>query len=175
MSDHYLKRLPKITTLIFDIDGVLTDGIVTIMPNGDQLRSLNSKDGFAIQLAVRKGFKICVITGGNSENIKMRLAKMGVTDVYLNIAQKIDTYDDIKVMYDLKDEEIMYMGDDLPDYEIMQQVGIPACPQNAAREIRDISKYISDQDGGKGCVRDIIEKVLRAQGKWMTDKSDLTW
>lgn len=175
MSDHYLKRLPKITTLIFDIDGVLTDGIVTIMPNGDQLRSLNSKDGFAIQLAVRKGFKICVITGGNSENVKMRLAKMGVTDVYLNIAQKIDTYDDIKVMYDLKDEEIMYMGDDLPDYEIMQQVGIPACPQNAAREIRDISKYISDQDGGKGCVRDIIEKVLRAQGKWMTDKSDLTW
>lgn len=175
MSDHYLKRLPKISTLIFDIDGVLTDGIVTIMPNGDQLRSLNSKDGFAIQLAVRKGFKVCVITGGNSENIKMRLAKMGVTDVYLNIAQKIDTYDDIKVMYDLKDEEIMYMGDDLPDYEIMQQVGIPACPQNAAREIRDISKYISDQDGGKGCVRDIIEKVLRAQGKWMTDKSDLTW
>lgn len=175
MSDHYLKLLPKITTLIFDIDGVLTDGIVTIMPNGDQLRSLNSKDGFAIQLAVRKGLKVCVITGGNSENIKMRLAKMGVTDVYLNIAQKIDTYDDIKVMYDLTDEEIMYMGDDLPDFEIMQQVGIPACPQNAAREIRDISKYISDQDGGKGCVRDIIEKILRAQGKWMTGKSDLTW
>lgn len=175
MSNHYLKLLPKITTLIFDIDGVLTDGIVTIMPNGDQLRSLNSKDGFALQLAVRKGLKVCVITGGNSENIKMRLAKMGITDVYLNIAQKIDTYDDIKVMYDLTDDEIMYMGDDLPDYEIMQTVGIPACPQNAAREIRDISKYISDQDGGKGCVRDIIEKVLRSQNKWMNNKSDLTW
>jgi 3-deoxy-D-manno-octulosonate 8-phosphate phosphatase (KDO 8-P phosphatase) len=175
MSNHYLKLLPKITTLIFDIDGVLTDGIVTIMPNGDQLRSLNSKDGFALQLAVRKGLRICVITGGNSGNIKMRLAKMGITDVYLNIAQKIDTYDDIKVMYDLNDSEIMYMGDDLPDYEIMQTVGIPACPQNAAREIRDISKYISDQDGGKGCVRDIVEKVLRSQSKWMTNKSDLTW
>ena len=175
MSNHYLKLLPGITTIIFDIDGVLTDGIVTLLPNGDQIRSLNSKDGFALQLAVRKGLKVCIITGGRSENVKMALNRMGVEDVYLSVSNKIDTYDDIKVMYDLTDDEIMYMGDDLPDYEIMSQVGIPACPNNAAREIRDISKYISDQDGGRGCVRDIIEKVLRAQRKWMNSKEDLSW
>ena len=175
MSNHYLQILPKITTLIFDVDGVLTDGMVTLLPNGDQVRSLNSKDGFALQLAVRKGLRICIITGGNSENVKMRLSRMGITDIYLKVYKKIDTYDDIKVMYDLTDEEILYMGDDLPDYEVMQQVGIPTCPNNAAREIKDISKYISDQDGGRGCVRDIVEKVLRAQGKWATNPSDLTW
>tara|TARA_R110002050_G_scaffold200591_1_gene335473 strand:- start:12547 stop:13074 length:528 start_codon:yes stop_codon:yes gene_type:complete len=175
MSNHYLKLLPKITTLIFDVDGVLTDGIVTLLPNGDQIRSLSSKDGFAIQLAVRKGFRVCIITGGNSENVKLAMKRMGVEDVYLRISNKIDTYDDVKVMYDLTDEEIMYMGDDLPDYEVMQQVGIAACPNNAAREIRDISAYISDQNGGKGCVRDIIEKVLRSQGKWMSNSKDLSW
>jgi len=175
MSNHYLQLLPKITTLIFDVDGVLTDGMVTLLPNGDQVRSLNSKDGFALQLAVRKGLRVCIITGGNSENVKMRLSKMGITDIYLRVFKKIDTYDDIKVMYDLTDEEILYMGDDLPDYEVMQQVGIPTCPNNAAREIKDISKYISDQDGGHGCVRDVVEKVLRAQGKWATNPSDLTW
>lgn len=175
MSNHYLKLLPKITTMIFDIDGVLTDGMVTLMPNGDQLRSLNSKDGFGLQLAVRKGMRVCVITGGNSENVKMRLEKMGITDIYLRVREKIQTYDDIKIMYDLKDEEIMYMGDDLPDFEIMQQVGLPACPNNASREIKDISKYISDQDGGKGCARDIIEKTLRSQKKWMTEPNDYSW
>jgi 3-deoxy-D-manno-octulosonate 8-phosphate phosphatase (KDO 8-P phosphatase) len=175
MSNHYLQLLPKITTLIFDVDGVLTEGMVTLLPNGDQVRSLNSKDGFALQLAVRKGLRVCIITGGNSENVKMRLSKMGITDIYLRVFKKIDTYDDIKVMYDLTDEEILYMGDDLPDYEVMQQVGIPTCPNNAAREIKDISKYISDQDGGRGCVRDVVEKVLRAQGKWATNPSDLTW
>lgn len=175
MSDHYLKLLPKITTLIFDVDGVLTDGTVTIMPDGEQLRSLSSKDGFAIQLAIKKGFRICVITGGNSEAVRQALKRLGIEDVYLKVAKKIDCYEDIKVMYDLEDSEIMYMGDDLPDYDVMKLVGIAACPQNAAREILDISKYISDADGGKGCARDIIEKVLRAQGKWMQGSSDLSW
>lgn len=175
MSNHYLQLLPKITTLIFDVDGVLTDGMVTLLPNGEQLRSLNSKDGFALQLAVRKGLRVCIITGGNSENVKIRLSKMGITDIYLRILKKIETYDDIKVMYDLTDDEILYMGDDLPDYEVMQQVGIPTCPNNAAREIKDLSNYISDHNGGHGCVRDIVEKVLRAQGKWATNPTDLTW
>lgn len=175
MSEHYLKLLPKISTLIFDVDGVLTDGTVTVMPNGEQLRSLSSKDGFAIQLAIRKGLRICIITGGNSQSVKQALQKLGIEDVYLKVARKIDTYDDIKVMYDLKDEEIMYMGDDLPDYEIMKTVGISACPSNAVREILDISKYISDSPGGKGCARDIIEKVMRAQKMWMENTNDLTW
>jgi len=175
MSNHYLQLLPKITTLIFDVDGVLTDGMVTLMPNGDQVRSLNSKDGFALQLAVRKGLRICIITGGNSENVKKRLSLIGIKDIYLKVYKKIDTYDDIKVMYDLTDEEILYMGDDLPDLEVMQQVGIPTCPNNSAREIRDVATYISDKDGGKGCVRDIVEKVLRSQKKWATQPSDLTW
>jgi 3-deoxy-D-manno-octulosonate 8-phosphate phosphatase (KDO 8-P phosphatase) len=175
MSDHYLKLLPNISTLIFDVDGVLTDGMVTIMPNGEQLRSLSSKDGFAIQLAIRKGLRICIITGGNSDAVKQALKRLGIEDVYLKVANKIDCYDDIKVMYDLEDSEIIYMGDDLPDYEVMKTVGLPACPQNAAREILDISKYISDFDGGKGCARDIIEKVLRSKGLWMENSSDLTW
>ena len=175
MSEHYLKLLPQISTLIFDIDGVLTDGTVTIMPNGEQVRALNSKDGFAIQLAIRKGLRVCVITGGSSESVKTALQRLGIKDVYLKVSNKIDTYDDIKVMYDIEDNEIMYMGDDLPDYEVMKVVGIPACPNNAAREILDISKYISDQSGGKGCVRDIIEKVLRAKGMWMKNSEDLTW
>lgn len=160
---------------MFDVDGVLTDGMVTLLPNGEQLRSLNSKDGFALQLAVRKGYRICIITGGNSENVKSRLAKMGITDIYLRVSQKIDTYDDIKVMYDLKDEEIIYMGDDLPDFEIMKKVGIASCPSDAAREIKDICQYISDQKGGSGCARDIIEKVMRAQGNWANNPEDLTW
>ncbi len=175
MSEHYLKLLPQINTLIFDVDGVLTDGSVTIMPNGEQIRSLNSKDGFAIQLAIRKGLRVCVITGGSSESIKQALMNWGIEDVYLKVSNKMDTYDDIKVMYDLKDEHIMYMGDDLPDYEVMKAVGIPACPNNAAREILDISKYISDRAGGKGCVRDIIEMVLRAQKMWMDNTNDITW
>jgi 3-deoxy-D-manno-octulosonate 8-phosphate phosphatase (KDO 8-P phosphatase) len=145
------------------------------MPNGEQLRSLNSKDGFAIQFAIRKGLRICVITGGNSEAVKSALNRLGIEDVYLKVSKKIDCYDDIKVMYDLEDNEIMYMGDDLPDYQVMTAAGIPACPRNAAREILDISKYISDADGGKGCARDIIEKVLRAKGLWMEDLNELTW
>jgi 3-deoxy-D-manno-octulosonate 8-phosphate phosphatase (KDO 8-P phosphatase) len=160
---------------MFDVDGVLTDGMVILMPNGEPVRALNSKDGFAIQLAVKKGFRVCIITGGHSEMVKKRLEFMGVKDVYLRVFNKIDTYDDIKVMYDLNDDEIMYMGDDLPDYEVMSKAGIAACPQNAAREIKDICHYISDFKGGEGCARDIIEKVMRAQGKWMTGPKDLTW
>ena len=175
MSEHYLRLLPNISTLIFDVDGVLTNGMVTIMPNGEQIRSLSSKDGFAIQLAIRKGLRICVITGGSSQSVKSALQDLGIQDVYLKVSNKIDTYDDIKIMYDLKDEEIMYMGDDLPDYEVMKTVGIPACPSNAAREILDISKYISDQKGGEGCARDIIEKVLRAKKMWMENTNDLSW
>lgn len=175
MSEHYLKKLANITTLIFDIDGVLTDGMVTILPNGEQVRNLNSKDGFALQLAVKKGLRVCIISGGNSENIKMRLTAMGINDVYLRIKEKISTYEDILVMYDLRHEEVLYMGDDLPDYEVMKNVGLSACPADAAREIKDIAAYISDAKGGSGCVRDVIEKVLRAQNKWMTNSTDFQW
>lgn len=172
---HYLEKLKNITTLVFDIDGVLTDGMVTIMPNGDQVRALNSKDCFAIQLAVKKGMRVCVITGGNSENVKQRLQALGVNDVYLRVKDKLPTLEDILVMYDLSADEVMYMGDDLPDFEVMERVGIPACPSDAAREIRDIATYISDAKGGNGCARDIIEKTLRAQRKWITNPTDIQW
>lgn len=175
MSEHYLRKLANISTLIFDVDGVLTDGMVTLLPNGEQVRNLNSKDGYAIQLAVKKGLRICIISGGNSENVKMRLESMGVKDVYLRIKEKMTTYEDILVMYDLKHEEVLYMGDDIPDYEVMKHVGIPTCPSDAAREIKDIATYISDAKGGEGCARDVIEKVLRAQKKWMTNSEDLQW
>lgn len=173
MSNHYLRLLPKISTLIFDVDGVLTDGKITIMPNGDQIRKLNAKDGFAIQLAIKKGLRICIISGGHAVSVKMALERLGIEEVYMGVKDKLACYNDIKVMYDLQDEHIMYMGDDLPDYEVIQQVGVGCCPNDAAREILDISKYISDRDGGKGCVRDIIEKVLRAKGEWMSHSNDI--
>lgn len=175
MSNHYLQKMPRITTVILDIDGVLTDGMVTLLPNGEQVRNLNSKDSFAIQLAVKKGIRICVISGGNSENIKLRLNQMGVSDVFLRIKNKLQTFEDICTMYDLQPEKVMYMGDDLPDYEVMTQVGIATCPSDAAIEILDLASYISDHKGGQGAVRDILEKLLRAKGEWMKSKSDFQW
>ena len=162
----YPENLTDITTFIFDIDGVLTDGSVILEPTGEQTRTMNIKDGFALQLAVKRGFKVAIISGGKNEIVRKRFTGLGIHDVYMGAADKWDSFDELKLTYDLKSEEIAYMGDDVPDYEIMSKIGLPTCPNDAATEIKTISQYISPINGGKGCVRDIIEKVMRAQDKW---------
>ena len=175
MKEHYLKSLPKIKGLVFDIDGVMTDGTVTIFPSGEMVRQLNVKDGYAIKTASLKGLKVGVVTGGKNLQMKDRLLDLGVHDVYLSSANKPEKLEEFCLAHDLKPEEILYMGDDLPDYEVLQSVGIATCPKDAAHEIREICSYISPFEGGKGCVRDVIEKVLRTQDKWFNEQSDFQW
>jgi 3-deoxy-D-manno-octulosonate 8-phosphate phosphatase (KDO 8-P phosphatase) len=163
---NFKEKMKSITTFVFDVDGVLTDGTVILLPGGDQARRMNIKDGYALQLAVKQGYNICVITGGRSETVKERLKGLGITDVYLNVSDKPDRLEDYIFSNDLKYEEMLYMGDDMPDYEAMKKVFLPVCPYDAAPEIKSICDYISPHTGGNGCVRDIIEQVMKIQGKW---------
>ena len=162
----YPENLKNISTFIFDIDGVLTDGSVILEPSGDQTRTMNIKDGYALQLAVKRGYKVAIISGGKNEIVRKRFSGLGIHDVFMGASKKLDSFDELKLTYGLENEEIAYMGDDIPDYEIMSKIGLPTCPNDAATEIKQISQYISPILGGKGCVRDIIEKVMRAQDKW---------
>lgn len=163
---NFKEKLTQIKTLLFDVDGVLTNGTVLVMPNGEIVRNLNSKDGYAIQLAVKKGYRIAIITGGNSESVKKILMELGIKDVFLSQRNKLECYENYILEHKLKESEILYMGDDLPDYDVMKRVGIAACPNNSAHEIKEISIYISNRNGGEACVRDIIEQVMRSQDTW---------
>lgn len=166
MEISYKQLLPNITTLIFDVDGVLTNGIVTIMPDGEMIRNMNIKDGYALKSAVNAGFNVCIISGGTNEGVRTRLANLGIKDIYLGAHDKIKQYNELVEKYNLKPENVLYMGDDVPDFPVMKLVGMPCCPNDAAREIQQASKYISDKKGGEGCVRDVIEQIMRVQGKW---------
>ncbi len=163
---NFKQRLTKITTLMFDVDGVMTDGKVLVMESGEMVRNMNSKDGYALHLAVQKGYRIVIITGGNNVAVKNALSKTGITDIFINQHDKLQCYKDYIYSNNLTDEEILYMGDDLPDWEVMKRVGVAVCPNNSATEIKEICQYISALKGGEGCVRDIIEQVLRVQGNW---------
>ena len=167
--------LNKIRAIIFDIDGVLSAETITMGPDGMPLRTVNIKDGYAIQLAMKLGFRIIIITGANTPSVRVRYEGLGVEDVCLGCAVKIETYDSLLAKYGLTDEEVMYMGDDIPDLEIMRRVGCPVCPKDACPEIRDVSLYVSDRKGGYGCGRDVIEQVLRAQGKWVMNAKAFGW
>lgn len=171
---NFKELLPKINTFIFDIDGVLTNGMVMIMPDGDQLRQMNIKDGYALQYAVKKGYNIAIISGGSSETVRKRLNGLGITDVFLKASNKIEIFDNYLKDKNIATENVLYMGDDIPDYPVMKKSGVATCPKNAAIEIKNISHYISDKNGGEGCVRDIIEQVLRCQGNWF-DNDAHTW
>lgn len=164
--ENFKQKLPRIKTLLFDVDGVLTNGQVFLMENGEFLRNMNSKDGYALQLAVRKGYRIAMITGGSSQIIKKALHGLGIQDVFLSQHDKLQCYKDYINEHSLNEGEILYMGDDLPDYEVMKRVGVATCPYNSATEIKEICLYISNRNGGEGCVRDIVEQVLRSQGNW---------
>ena len=162
------KPLQHITTFIFDYDGVMTDGTVYMDSNGDPLRTSNVKDGYALQLAGKLGFHLAVISGAVVTNITKRLNALGVRDVFTGIPDKVVKLEEYMKQYGLKPEEIVYVGDDIPDMKVMRRVGVAACPADAAPEIRQICHYVSECPGGRGCVRDIIEKTLKVQGKWMT-------
>jgi 3-deoxy-D-manno-octulosonate 8-phosphate phosphatase (KDO 8-P phosphatase) len=172
MSSGYLKTLEKITTFIFDVDGVLTNGSVFLLPGGEPIRVMNIKDGYALQLAVKRGYNIAIISGGKSEEVRKRFNNLGIQDVFLGADDKLSAYKEYILTYNLSSEEILYMGDDIPDIEVMQRVALPACPSDAATEIIQCSKYISALKGGEGCVRDIIEKVMKVQGKWFDSEND---
>jgi len=165
-NKSYKEYLEHITTFIFDVDGVLTDGTVTIMTNGDMLRRMNIKDGYALKTAVDAGFNVCIISGGSNLGVQKRLEGLGITDIYLGAHHKIDQLNDYTNQHNIDLKNVLYVGDDIPDYPVMKLVGLPCCPQDAAPEIKAISKYISHKLGGKGAVRDVIEQVLKVQGKW---------
>jgi 3-deoxy-D-manno-octulosonate 8-phosphate phosphatase (KDO 8-P phosphatase) len=171
---NYKEGLAKIKAFVFDVDGVLGSDRVLLNPDGEMLRTMNIKDGYALQYAMRKGYKIAIITGGASESVKIRFVKLGISDVYLKSHDKMDDYNDFVGKYNLADDDVLYMGDDLPDYSVMLRAGVPTCPANAVEEIKLISKYISDKNGGDGAVRDIIQQVLKLQGKWM-EKDSVYW
>lgn len=166
MEISYKQLLPKINTFIFDVDGVLTNGMLTIMPDGELVRHMNVKDGYAMKNALNKGYRICIISGGTNEGVRNRLAALGIEDIYLGAHDKIKQYTELINKYNLKPENVLYMGDDVPDYPVMKLVGLAACPNDAVPEIQKIARYISNKKGGEGCVRDVLEQVLRVQGKW---------
>ena len=170
MKKSYKEKLPNITTFIFDIDGVFTTGEVILFQN-EFVRTLHSKDAYAIQYAKKMGYRLFAITGGESEQTKRTLEAIGLTHVYLNSANKIEVYNSCKEEYNFKDDEVLYMGDDLPDYPLLQKVHVSSCPQDAAPEIKKICDYQSPIFGGKGCVRDVIEQTLKTQDKWFTEHS----
>lgn len=167
--------LTKIRALLFDIDGVLSAETISQGPDGEPVRTVNIKDGYALRLAQMSGLHIAIITGARPEAIRRRYELLGIEDIFLSCAVKMETYEKLKAKYSLEDEEVLYMGDDIPDYEIMSRVGCPVCPADAAPEIKDISVYVSHLKGGYGCGRDVVEQVLRAQGKWMADKKAFGW
>ena len=166
---NILSKFKPIKTFVFDVDGVLTDGTLLVLNDGQMARRMNIKDGYALQLAVKKGYRVLVISGGTSDAIKYRLDKLGVTENFLQVENKKEKLTQYVAQHDLKWEEVLFMGDDIPDHAAMQLVGLPCCPADAATEIKQISQYISPFEGGKGCARDVIEKVLKLNGHWDLD------
>ena len=164
----YKERLNPISTFIFDVDGVFTDGKVYLI-NDEIVRAVNAKDGYAVQYAVKMGYKIFCITGGSSPEVKRRLMGLGVHDVYLAAHNKLERYEQTKKEYNLTDTEIAYMGDDIPDIPVLRVAGLSACPQDAVSDVKASVHYQSPFLGGKTCVRDLIEQTLRCQNKWLTD------
>jgi 3-deoxy-D-manno-octulosonate 8-phosphate phosphatase (KDO 8-P phosphatase) len=162
---NFKETLHPVRCFVFDVDGVLTDNRVVVMPN-ELHRIMNIRDGFALKEAVDTGYLVVIISGGKSESVRSRLANLGIKDIYLGVKDKTVQLDEIKKMYGLKTNEILYMGDDIPDYYVMQQVGVPTCPNDAVHEIRELSIYVSPFNGGEGCVRDVIEQTLKLHGKW---------
>jgi 3-deoxy-D-manno-octulosonate 8-phosphate phosphatase (KDO 8-P phosphatase) len=160
----------KINTFIFDVDGVLTDGTVFPFTDGEQSRSFNIKDGYALEKALQNGYHVIVISGGKEEGVMKRLQFLGIKDIFLGVKDKLEIFNTYKKNKHIESSSILYMGDDIPDYKMLQLSGLPACPNDAVEDIKNICKYISPYNGGKGAVRDVIEKTMRAQGKWTIEK-----
>jgi 3-deoxy-D-manno-octulosonate 8-phosphate phosphatase (KDO 8-P phosphatase) len=163
---NFKQRLTAVKAVLFDIDGVLTDGRLHMHSDGTVSRTFHARDGFALQQAVKSELIVGIVSAAREEILRERFLKLGIHNVILNCNDKLAAYDELKSSYGISDSEVLFMGDDLPDLEVMRTVGIPVCPDDAVHEIRAVSIYISPNNGGEGCVRDIIEQVLRAQGKW---------
>lgn len=161
-----LDKFKHITTFVFDVDGVMTDGSLLVLPGGVMARRMNIKDGYALQLAVKRGYRVLVISGGNAPEVKERLEKLGIKDVWMQVKDKTALLQQVMQEHGLDRNAVLYLGDDLPDLSVMQTVGLPCCPADAARDIKEIAHYISPLKGGEGCVRDVIEKVMRLRGNW---------
>ncbi len=164
-----LNLFKQVKCFAFDVDGVLTDGSILLLEDGQMARSMNTKDGYALQLAVKMGYQVVVISGAGTEGVKQRLQKLGITDIYFNAGNKQQVLTEYLQIKKIALQAVLFMGDDIPDYEAMKTVGLPCCPAEAVPEIKSISKYIASQGGGKGCVREVIEKVLKLNGQWHTD------
>lgn len=168
-------NLSLIKAFVFDVDGVLSPSTVPVYSNGESCRMMNVKDGYAIQLAMKLGYKVAIITGAKSDLIKVRYNALGVKDVFIGVENKITVYNQWVAENNLAQESVAYMGDDIPDYEVMQTAGFACCPTDAAIDIQRIARYISPYKGGEGCVRDVMEQTLRAQGAWMMDEHAYKW
>jgi len=167
--------LTKIKALVFDVDGVLSAETIQMSEEGLLVRTLNTKDGYALRLAVTEGLHVAIITGAREEAIRRRYERLRINDIFLGSSVKTASLQQLLDKYNLSLDEVLYMGDDIPDYEVMKQVGLPCCPADAAPEIREISLYVSHRNGGYGCVRDVIEQVLKAQRKWMANADAFSW
>ena len=161
-----LENLKNISCFIFDVDGVLTNGDVIVMPNGILVRKMNIKDGYALQLAIKKGYKVWIISGGNSVEVQERLQKLGVKEVHMGVNDKLSLVKKLVAAHHVQLDSVLYMGDDMPDYEAMKIAGVAACPKDAAFDIKSIATYISMANGGEGCAREVIEKVLKLNNHW---------
>jgi 3-deoxy-D-manno-octulosonate 8-phosphate phosphatase (KDO 8-P phosphatase) len=168
MAKNYKETMRQIDTFIFDVDGVLTNGTVHITPTGEMLREMNIRDGFAMKAAIESGYNVCIISGGSNEGVRTRLRNLGITDIHLGSPDKVATFKEYIELYQIEPSNVLYMGDDIPDFHVMKLVGLPTCPQDSSPEIKEISAYISHKDGGKGAVRDVIEQVMKVQDKWHT-------
>lgn len=168
MNKNYKELLNDITTFVFDVDGVFTDSTIMITTEGELLRKMSVRDGYAVKTALEQGYRICVISGGSNEGVRKRMRALGVTDIYLGASHKEESLREYFLDYDITPDQVLYMGDDIPDIPAMQMSGMIACPQNAVPEVKRIAHYISHLAGGEGCVRDIIEQVLKVRGHWHT-------
>ena len=167
--------LQKIRAIVFDLDGVLSGSTIALDLDGTPLRTVNIKDGYAIQLAMKMGLRIAIISGCKIEAVRTRYEGLGMEDIYLGAAVKIKVYEEFVAKYGLKDDEVMFMGDDIPDLEVLRRVGCPVCPKDACPEVRELCLYVSSYHGGAGCGRDVIEQTLRAQNKWLQDEKAFGW
>lgn len=163
---NFKEDIARIRAFVFDVDGVMTDGGITVTPEGEFLRTFYAKDGYALSLALKKGYRIAIITGGRGKALQVRFDMIGIEHVYTNCHHKLKALHELCGIWSMEPDEIMYMGDDVPDLEPMTHVGMPVCPADAAMEVIGISRYVSQFNGGAGCVRDVVEQVMRARGDW---------
>jgi 3-deoxy-D-manno-octulosonate 8-phosphate phosphatase (KDO 8-P phosphatase) len=166
MDTNFKVLLKNVKMFVFDVDGVLTDGSLLVMPDGEFLRRMNIKDGYAMQLAIKKGYKMAIISGGHSTGVPVRLKRLGIHEVHMGVQNKLAVFNEVLAKCDITSKEVLFMGDDMPDLPLTKICGVPCCPADAVPEISSNSIYVSQQKGGEGCVRDVIEQVMRVHGLW---------